>query len=68
MFCAAASPWLIEGPRGGGKTALGEALAQSLQPPLFLLQGMQGLTLDDVALLLGPGRTEPMGPSSYLLR
>src|SRR5215470_2258317 len=41
-------PWLIEGPRGGGKTALAEALAQSCNLPCFYLQGMQGLTLDDV--------------------
>jgi len=41
-------PWLIEGPRGGGKTALGEALAQACNLPCFYLQGMQGLTLDDV--------------------
>ena len=41
-------PWLIEGPRGGGKTALGEALALACNLPCFYLQGMQGLTLDDV--------------------
>jgi MoxR-like ATPase len=41
-------PWLIEGPRGGGKTALGEALAKACNLPCFYLQGMQGLTLDDV--------------------
>jgi MoxR-like ATPase len=41
-------PWLIEGPRGGGKTALGEALAQACNLPCFYLQGMQGLALDDV--------------------
>src|SRR5215813_14758213 len=41
-------PWLIEGPRGGGKTALAEALAQACNLPVFYLQGMQGLTLDDV--------------------
>jgi MoxR-like ATPase len=41
-------PWLIEGPRGGGKTALAEALAQACNLPCFYLQGMQGLTLDDV--------------------
>jgi MoxR-like ATPase len=41
-------PWLIEGPRGGGKTALGEALARACNLPCFYLQGMQGLTLDDV--------------------
>jgi MoxR-like ATPase len=41
-------PWLIEGPRGGGKTALAEALAQACNLPLFYLQGMEGLTLADV--------------------
>ena len=41
-------PWLIEGPRGGGKTALAEAIAQACNLPCFYLQGMQGLTLDDV--------------------
>src|SRR5215471_810981 len=41
-------PWLIEGPRGGGKTALAEALAEACNLPCFYLQGMQGLTLDDV--------------------
>lgn len=41
-------PWLIEGPRGGGKTALAEAIAQACNLPCCYLQGMQGLTLDDV--------------------
>jgi MoxR-like ATPase len=41
-------PWLIEGPRGGGKTALAEALATACNLPLFYLQGMEGLTLADV--------------------
>lgn len=41
-------PWLIEGPRGSGKTALAEALAQGCNLPLFYLQGMEGLTLADV--------------------
>ncbi|PYP85844.1 MAG: hypothetical protein DMF61_14890 [Blastocatellia bacterium AA13] len=41
-------PWLIEGPRGGGKTALAEALAAACNLPCFYLQGMQGLSLDDV--------------------
>ena len=41
-------PWLIEGPRGGGKTALAEALAQACNLPCFYVQGMQGLSLDDV--------------------
>src|SRR6266498_523420 len=41
-------PWLIEGPRGGGKTALAEALAESCNLPVYYLQGMEGLTLADV--------------------
>ena len=41
-------PWLIEGPRGGGKTALAEALAQGCNLPVFYLQGMEGLTIADV--------------------
>ena len=41
-------PWLIEGPRGGGKTALAEALAAACNLPVFYLQGMEGLTLADV--------------------
>jgi len=41
-------PWLIEGPRGGGKTALAESLAQACNLPVFYLQGMEGLTLADV--------------------
>lgn len=41
-------PWLIEGPRGGGKTALAEALALACNLPVFYLQGMEGLTLADV--------------------
>src|SRR5215510_1851888 len=41
-------PWLIEGPRGGGKTALAEALASACNLPVFYLQGMEGLTLADV--------------------
>jgi MoxR-like ATPase len=32
-------PWLIEGPRGGGKTALAEAIAQACNLPCFYLQG-----------------------------
>ena len=43
-------PWLIEGPRGGGKTALAEALAEACNLPMFYLQGMEGLTLADVLL------------------
>src|SRR5215475_14415336 len=41
-------PWLIEGPRGGGKTALAEALAEACNLPVYYLQGMEGLTLADV--------------------
>src|SRR5262249_22696424 len=41
-------PWLIEGPRGGGKTALAEALAEACNLWGFYLQGMEGLTLADV--------------------
>ncbi len=41
-------PWLIEGPRGGGKTALAESLADACNLPLYYLQGMEGLTLADV--------------------
>jgi MoxR-like ATPase len=41
-------PWLVEGPRGGGKTALAEALAQACNLPVFYLQGMEGLSLADV--------------------
>ena len=43
-------PWLIEGPRGGGKTALAEALALACNLPQFYLQGMEGLELGDVRL------------------
>lgn len=41
-------PWLVEGPRGGGKTALAESLAESCNLPVYYLQGMEGLTLADV--------------------
>ena len=41
-------PWLIEGPRGGGKTALAESLAEACNLPVFYLQGMGGLSLADV--------------------
>ncbi|MGE0133126.1 MAG: AAA family ATPase [Blastocatellales bacterium] len=41
-------PWLIEGPRGGGKTALAESLAEACNLPLYYLQGMEGLTIADV--------------------
>jgi MoxR-like ATPase len=42
------APHLIEGPRGAGKTALAEALVKGCNLPLFYLQGMEGLTLDEV--------------------
>ena len=42
------APHLIEGERGSGKTALAEALAEACNLPIFYLQGMQGLELDDV--------------------
>nr|WP_281722486.1 MoxR family ATPase [Nitrosomonas nitrosa] len=41
-------PWLIEGPKGGGKTALAEALADACNLPVYYLQGMEGLTIADV--------------------
>ena len=41
-------PHLIEGERGSGKTALAEALAESCNLPMFYLQGMEGLKLEDV--------------------
>lgn len=41
-------PWLIEGPKGGGKTALAEALAAACNLPVYYLQGMEGLTIADV--------------------
>jgi MoxR-like ATPase len=40
-------PLLIEGPRGGGKTALAEALAQGCNLTSFYLQGMDDLTIAD---------------------
>src|SRR5712664_1502469 len=42
------TPHLIEGPRGAGKTALAEALAEACNLPVFYLQGMEGLGLDEV--------------------
>src|SRR6202521_4929807 len=42
------APHLIEGPRGAGKTALAEALAKGCNLPVFYLQGMEGLELEDV--------------------
>jgi len=41
-------PLLIEGPRGGGKTALAEALATACNLATFYLQGMDDLTIADV--------------------
>ena len=41
-------PLLIEGPRGGGKTALAESLAQGCNLTGFYLQGMDDLTMADV--------------------
>jgi MoxR-like ATPase len=41
-------PWLIEGPRGGGKTALAESFAEAFNLPVYYLQGMEGLALADV--------------------
>ncbi len=41
-------PLLVEGPRGGGKTALAESLAQAGNLTSFYLQGMDDLTMADV--------------------
>lgn len=41
-------PHLIEGPRGGGKTALAEALAEGCNLPVFYIQGMDGLKLEEI--------------------
>lgn len=41
-------PLLAEGDRGGGKTALAEAVADACNLPVFYLQGMEGLSLADV--------------------
>lgn len=41
-------PLLVEGPRGGGKTALAESLAVSCNLASFYLQGMNDLTIDEV--------------------
>jgi MoxR-like ATPase len=42
------APHLIEGERGCGKTALGEALREACNLPMFYLQCMEGLQLEDV--------------------
>src|SRR5260370_7456345 len=42
------APHLIEGERGSGKTALAEALAIACNLPVFYLQGMERLELEDV--------------------
>jgi len=41
-------PLLVEGPRGGGKTELAEALARACNLTTFYLQGTEELTLADV--------------------
>jgi len=41
-------PLLVEGPRGGGKTALAEALVSAFNLTTFYLQGMEDLTIADV--------------------
>src|SRR5215813_14172134 len=41
-------PLLVEGPRGGGKTALAESLAAGCNLTSFYLQGMDDLTITDV--------------------
>ena len=41
-------PLLAEGERGGGKTEMVDALAHSCNRPSFELQGMDGLSLQDI--------------------
>lgn len=41
-------PLLAEGERGGGKTEMSDALAYSCNRPYFELQGMEGLSLQDI--------------------
>src|SRR5687767_1211989 len=41
-------PLLAEGERGGGKTEMVDALAYSCNWPYFELQGMDGLSLQDI--------------------
>lgn len=48
-------PILFGGPRGSGKTALGEALAQGCNLSLFYVPGVEGLTAGEV---LGSWRTQ----------
>ena len=43
-----ASPFLIEGPRGGGKTAFPEALAKALNLRIFTLPGLPDMTSDSI--------------------
>lgn len=42
------TPLLAEGVRGGGKTAMGEALSKACNLKLFYLQCMSGLDIEDV--------------------
>jgi len=42
------NPLLVEGPRGGGKSALGETLGEACNLPVYYLQGMEGLEISDV--------------------
>src|SRR6202171_2777087 len=46
-------PLLTEGERGGGKTEMVDALAYSCNRPYFELQGMDGLSLNDILFLWG---------------
>jgi MoxR-like ATPase len=41
-------PILFGGPRGSGKTSLGEALAQGCNLTLFYVPGVEGLTSNEV--------------------
>src|SRR5689334_2921880 len=41
-------PILFGGPRGSGKTSLGEALAQSCNLTLFYVAGVEGLTIREI--------------------
>jgi MoxR-like ATPase len=44
----AGSPLLIEGPPGGGKTTLPEALAKAFGLPMAYLQVMKGITIQEI--------------------